>query len=98
MKAIDILKEAERIEKTLIVLRKPTSNKYGYAVRICGDPMIEIMKIDWGTYGDTYTIKDSVRKRKVCVEDKVQVPIGLLDKLVAALIDIRRETPVNDIE
>ena len=46
MKAIDVLKNAQKICDTYYVVVEPTTKKYGLAVRLCDDPEIEMVHIE----------------------------------------------------
>ena len=72
MKAIDILKKAEEIENNWIVIEKETKENYGIAVRLTGDPQIQIVYFE--------------RKNgKINPDTKISIDVEKVEYLITAI-------------
>jgi len=78
MKATDILKKAEEIEKKWIIIEKETKNNYGVAVKLSGDPEIKI----------AYYTKDSDNQIKPRPDNFVCIDVKNIDKLIKAIDEL----------
>lgn len=83
MKAIDILEKADKIERTYIMLRKPTKKKYGYAVKLTGDPELLIRKLDTKDNRSTYNI--AINGKDYYDKAKFSIPMEIVEKLANAI-------------
>ena len=86
MKAVDILKKADQIEDIIIVIKEPTKNVNGVAVRLCNDPQIEIFDIENGK-GNDYYFKVGKKKYRKCsrwFEHSYTVDVEIAEKLAEA--------------
>lgn len=88
MKIVDILKRAEKAQKTVIMVKNGTKATYGYAVRFMGDPMLQIMEIDseYENYGSTVTIG----KERYGINDSFKIPSEHVAKLVRAIYKLKK--------
>ena len=75
---VDILSKAEEVEKTIVWISKPTKKKYGYAIKLTGDPEILIMRVnEIPKDKDTYitTFKDGGKRYQIV--EKFSIPSRL---------------------
>ena len=71
MKKVDILKEAEKIENDYRIIREPTKTVYGIAVRLTGDPYVEISLID---YASSRSHKFKIGRKRYDKESYILLP------------------------
>lgn len=87
MKWTEILKKAEKIENTYVIVKEPTKHEYGRAVKLSGDPVVVITSIDT-TSGNRWDFK--IGRKKYDTYGKITIDIDdwdKLDKEVRKLID-----------
>ncbi len=89
MKIAEILRLAEKTKNTVFVIKYPTSDYYGHAVRIVSDPEIEISTFDYTDSSDSddvgFTIKVGLKNKKCHIESSVTIPIELADKIIEGI-------------
>jgi len=88
MKYSEILEKAHEIENTYIMVKEPTKTHYGYAVRMCNDPEIELVRIDNTEHtSDKIKIDKKYYWRLTCMFFPIEIVNNLiivLEKLVNA--------------
>jgi len=90
MKLTEILKKAEEAEKKIIVIKKPTKTVYGIAIRLKGDPELEIIEFDWvpthfGAGDNDFEIKDKHKLRGCKKQGSVLLDVNLCNKLIDSI-------------
>jgi len=80
MKAIDILKKAEKIENNWILIEAEKKDEYGVAIKLTGDPCIRIAYIESDSDGEV-----KIGNKKYRIEKSIYIDIKNIDKLKQAI-------------
>jgi len=83
MKAIDILKKADKIENNWILIKDDTNKEWGIAVRLTNDPLIEIAYVGKQKEGE-----HKINNKKYKVKDYLHIDVKYIDKLISAIVEL----------